>query len=65
VPSLQEVLSQNPQSLPAQKVPFDELYRYVELVHEVRNGGQQMLVQNDEQHFLAIFGAFGESERLV
>lgn len=32
VPSLQEALTQYHQILPSQRVPFEELFRYVELV---------------------------------
>ena len=32
VPSLKEVLSQYHQILPSQRVPFEELFRYIELV---------------------------------
>ena len=32
VPSLKEVLAQYHQIIPSQRVPFEELFRYVELV---------------------------------
>ena len=44
IPSLQEVLTQCDQIIPGQKVPFEELFRYIELVRECRLGSQLMLV---------------------
>lgn len=59
VPSLQEVLNDYKQVLPSQNLPFEELFRYIQLVKECRQGSQLMLINNEHKQYLAIFAANG------
>ena len=65
IPSLREVLAQQNQLQPPQRVPFDELFRYVELVRECRLGSQLMIVSNEDKKFLAVFDQLGEVDRIA
>jgi len=65
VPSLREVLAQYNQILPSQRVPFEELFRYIELVQQCKLGSQLMLLENYDKRFLAIFDRGGELDRMT
>jgi hypothetical protein len=56
VPSLREVIETPNEVLAPGKVPFEELYRYVELIRELRSlKNTLILVESGEKHFLAVF----------
>lgn len=55
VPTLKEVLENYNKVLPQQKVAFDELFRYVQLVKECRSGRQLILIEQEDKRFLGIF----------
>ena len=54
IPSLKDVLAYPKLILSPQKLPFEELFRYVELVKECRTADQLFIVQNEHQKYLAI-----------
>jgi hypothetical protein len=56
VPSLREVIEAPHDVLPPGKVPFEELFRYVELIKHLKTPTQTVvLVESVERHYLAVF----------
>jgi hypothetical protein len=56
VPSLREVIEAPYDVLPPGKVPFEELFRYDELIKHLKTPTQTVvLVESVERHYLAVF----------
>lgn len=56
MPTLREVIEAPNDVLPPGKVPFEELFRYVELIRHLKTPSQTVvLVESGERHFLAVF----------
>jgi hypothetical protein len=47
------------QVLPSQNLPFEELFRYIQLVRECRSGCQLMLLTNEDKQYLGVFASNG------